>query len=75
MIPDFQHFKDSVQDRYNGLIYKAGEVEALAERMLLILEDQELKSILGENNFQIYQATHTYEAAKEQLYDLISKVV
>ncbi|MBI5407942.1 MAG: glycosyltransferase family 4 protein [Nitrospirae bacterium] len=49
VVSDIPTFKDFIEDKMNGLYFKAGDAEDLAEKVVALLQDKELRNSLGRN--------------------------
>ncbi|MGI8650655.1 MAG: glycosyltransferase family 4 protein [Rubrobacter sp.] len=60
-----------IQSGANGLLYEPGEVAALAEAMILLEEDGDLRESLGSKARQTVLESHTWESVARNILDLL----
>ena len=71
LVPDYEHFQESVIKGYNGLIYRKNNIEDMAEKILALASDETARQRMGKNNYTLYCKNHTYEEAKRRLNELL----
>lgn len=61
VLPDFPSTREFVQHGLNGLTYRPGNVEGLAQHLRTLLLDREMARNLGENNYRNTHRLHDGE--------------
>jgi glycosyltransferase involved in cell wall biosynthesis len=67
---DFPFSNELVRNMFNGLLAKPADVEDLADKMRLVLEDHELSMKLGQNGYEYVTKKHDWNAIVEQYIEL-----
>ncbi|NPB03436.1 MAG: glycosyltransferase family 4 protein [Thermotogae bacterium] len=65
--------KDSVKDGYNGFLVEYGNVEEAAKKVMLILEDTELRTKLS-RNARKFAESFTWDKAAQLTYEILSNL-
>ena len=71
---DVPGLRDSVIDGKTGLLYEYGNIEQLAEKILLVLRDEHLRSRLAAEAVT-YSKTFSWDDCAERMMGMIEKVV
>ena len=71
---DVQGLRDAVLDGETGLLYKYGDPEQLAEKIILLLRDEHLRARLAANALQ-WSKKFDWGIAAEQTMEVIKKVL
>ena len=71
---DVAGLRDSIQDGKTGLIVKSGDVQALSEVLLKVLEDEELRERLSENALK-YSRNFSWDKTAGEFMRIIKNVV
>jgi glycosyltransferase involved in cell wall biosynthesis len=66
--------RDAVKDGESGLLYEYGNIEQLAEKILLLLRDEHLRSRLANGALE-YAQSLTWDKSAEIMLDVIEQVV
>lgn len=75
IVPDYRNFEENVMNGINGVVYKKHDVQDLADKIMILLNDKEKAEQLGKNNYQHYLNCHTYEYAKTILIEAMKVLV
>lgn len=73
ILPDYANFKESLQDGYNGMFYKKGNVKSLAQTLIDVLQSED-KISYGQHNYLMYKAEHSEGYALGRLANIIEKL-
>lgn len=60
VMPRYQPIEDVLVDGKNGLLFEPGSVADLADKILRLLQDEQLRSVIGENLYQDIVSKHTW---------------
>ena len=71
---DVPGLRDAVIDNETGLLYEYGNIEQLAEKILLLLRDDHLRSRLS-NGAQDYAQSLTWDKSAKIMLDVIKQVL
>jgi glycosyltransferase involved in cell wall biosynthesis len=74
VVADSPGLRDSSRDGVNGLVYRYGDVPALAEKLELILKDEPLRRKLGQQAI-VWAHQWTWDAAADQMEQEIARAV
>lgn len=75
IMPDFINTEEYVKDGINGLIFEHHNPKSLAERILTLIKNNDLKNKLGEENFRQTIKNHTKEFSEKLLMEIVNEVV
>lgn len=75
IISDFPNIREYVQDNINGLIFKSGDYKSLAENIIKLRNDDNLRNELGNNNYEYVMKKHTRENSSTILLSNIRKIL
>ena len=70
---DVHGLRDSIKDRVTGLLVESGDVESLAEAVIRILQDEDLRRRLGENALK-YAKKFSWDKTAEQFMKIIEEI-
>ena len=59
-----------MKDRYNGLFYKGNDVDDLAKKVQLLADNRGLSTMMGNNNYSMYNNGHTFNDLANHLVKL-----
>jgi glycosyltransferase involved in cell wall biosynthesis len=71
---DVPGLRDAVRDGETGLLYEYGNIEQLAEKILLLLRDRNLRSRLSSAALA-YAQSLTWDASAKIMFDVIERVL
>jgi glycosyltransferase involved in cell wall biosynthesis len=71
---DVPGLRDAVRDGESGLLYEYGNIEQLAEKMLLLLRDEHLRARLSAGALA-YAQSLTWDASAKTMLDVIEQVL
>jgi glycosyltransferase involved in cell wall biosynthesis len=71
---DVPGLRDAVKDHETGLLYEYGNIEQLAEKILLLLRDEHLRSRLMKGALE-YAQSLTWDKSAEIMMDVIEQVL
>jgi glycosyltransferase involved in cell wall biosynthesis len=71
---DVPGLRDAVKDGETGLLYEYGNIEQLAEKILLLLRDENLRSRLTKGALE-YAQSLTWDKSAEIMMDVIEQVL
>ena len=71
---DVPGLRDAVKDHETGLLYEYGNIEQLAEKILLLLRDEHLRSRLMKGALE-YAHSLTWDKSAETMLDVIEQVL
>jgi glycosyltransferase involved in cell wall biosynthesis len=75
IISDFPNIREFVQHGVNGLTFEPNNPEALAQAILKIKNDKELRARLGNCNYEYTMKYHTEEHAMGRLINIIDEII
>lgn len=64
-----------IEEGVNGFLVAAGDYEALAERIVNLARDRELRQTMGRRNMEKVKESHSLEQAMQNLQDLYCNVI
>jgi len=71
---DVPGLRDAVIDGETGILYEYGNIEQLAEKILLLLRDENLRTRLTRNALA-YSQSLTWDISAKIMLDVIEKVI
>jgi len=71
---DVPGLRDSVRDGETGLLYEYGDIEQLAEKILLLMRDDRLRDRLAEHA-RAYATRFTWETSAQKMIQVLEKEV
>jgi glycosyltransferase involved in cell wall biosynthesis len=71
---DVPGLRDSIQDGETGLLVKSGDVQALAEGLFKVLEDEELRGTLSENALE-YSRDFRWDRTADEFMKIVKEQV
>jgi glycosyltransferase involved in cell wall biosynthesis len=71
---DVPGLRDAVKDGESGILYEYGNIEQLAEKILLLLRDERLRSRLSSGALE-YSQSLTWDKSAQIMLEVIEKVV
>lgn len=74
IISMFKEVMDEVNDGYNGLLFAPGDKKDLAQKILILAQDKNLRIQLGKNNYEKSMKYHNYENNKKILLNIIARI-
>lgn len=75
IISDFPNIKEIVQNEVNGLTFQPNDEQSLANSILRLKENKELRNLLGDMNYQFTIKYHSEDFAMEQLRNEITYIL
>ncbi len=75
IISDFPNIREYVRDNINGLTFKSGDYKSLAENIIKLRNDDNLRNKLGYNNYEYVIKNHTRENSSTILLSNIRKIL
>lgn len=75
IISDYEQTREFVKNGVNGLTFKTGNSEELAECILKLYCDAELRERLGENNYTEAIENHSYDTCKNKLHTFMQSII
>tara|TARA_B100001057_G_scaffold129720_1_gene128806 strand:+ start:222 stop:1328 length:1107 start_codon:yes stop_codon:yes gene_type:complete len=66
---------DTVEDGLNGYKVKAGDIQGLSKKIQELVENQQLRTQMGENSRELFLKKFTLEKVVSQTFDLYEKVL
>jgi N,N'-diacetylbacillosaminyl-diphospho-undecaprenol alpha-1,3-N-acetylgalactosaminyltransferase len=67
---DFPFSNELVQNMYNGLLAKSGDVKDLSDKIRLLLTDRQLRLDLGQNAYEYVEKSHNWDTLAEKYIEL-----
>lgn len=71
VLPLYENFSDYLNNGENGLYYEANNIQSLANKLETLLSTEGLVESMGENNYNIYLHTHSFNVG----IDILDKVL
>lgn len=71
IVPNYENYRESVIDGYNGLCFVPGDARNLADRILELYVDRKKLNNLGENNYKMACKNHLFESIKGRAQEII----
>lgn len=75
IITNFENIREYVKDGFNGLSAKNEDVDEFREKIGMLVDDEELKRRLGENNYHCFKENHSREAVTKKLNAILKEVL
>lgn len=75
IMPDFKNTEEYIKDGVNGLVFKHHNPKSLADKIIMLIENKELKTKLGEENFKHTMKNHTKKNSEKLLLEIVNKVL
>ncbi len=70
---DVPGLSDSVVNNKTGFLYAYGDINTMAERIELLMEDKALRERMGEENFK-WSMNFTWDRARDKMENLVKRV-
>lgn len=67
--------KEVIQNKINGLIIEPGNIKQLAESIILLLEDVDLRNHIAQTNYNFVRNTFSIDIIAHQMKKLINSVI
>ena len=67
IVSDVGAIPEVIQDGVNGFIVKPGDVEAIADKIVKLAENQQLRSAMGKRNFDLAREKYDMQVIAEQV--------
>ena len=75
IISDFPETAETVRNDYNGLVFIPCDSTALAEKMLLLCNNQSVRETLGKNNLENTLCLHNYDRTQKEFNKFVQELV
>lgn len=75
IISDFPETSDEIIDGYNGLTFTPLDPENLAEKIMVLYSNPELRRKYGVNNYKETSENHNYEINKQKLTSFLESTI
>lgn len=75
IISDFPNLYDSVRNNYNGLTFQPNNSQDLADKIMLLRNNNELMIKLGQNNYELSIKNHNQNIVIKELLNEIEKTL
>ncbi|MDD1748696.1 MAG: glycosyltransferase family 4 protein, partial [Methanothrix sp.] len=66
---------DAVVDGYNGLLIRPRDVDDLREKMMVLLQDPELRDRMGRNARETIESTYTWQSVARRIMTVYERVL
>lgn len=74
IISDFEETKENVKNGVNGLTFKPNDIDDLMSKVLLLLNDENLRKKLGDANYLHFIDKHEFSSCRENLLNGLNSI-
>lgn len=74
IITDFEATQEYFIDGYNCLTFRCGDSKELAEKIMMLYQNNEMRNTLGKNNYKMTRMHHSYTKTQLSLCEFIENI-
>ena len=75
IMPDFKNTKEYIRDGVNGLVFRHRSPKSLADKIIMLIENEKLRVKLGEENYQQTMKHHTKKDSEKLLLEIVKEFI
>ncbi|MDN5290076.1 MAG: hypothetical protein PWQ06_315 [Anaerophaga sp.] len=75
IMPDFENTEEYVKNNTNGLTFKRRNSRSLAEKIAYLIDNPEVRTKLGDNNYENTVRNHVREVSERKIHEIIKEII